>query len=116
MMNHNNKRGFGIVLSNGHFAVPTKSFFDCYNVSNGTWERLESAQMEGAISSVVRIGAFTILAISLKEAKVSDERLQRWSPLPLKIQDQWAGGVLVESNGGSFSAYLANMTAVSLNC
>jgi hypothetical protein len=105
-----------VVLSNGYFAVLSKSFFDSYNVSDGTWERLESSGMLGDVSSVCRVGAFTILAICSHEARVYDERLRRWLPLPLQIRRQWGAevGLQIEKRGEPFLACLVATTAVSM--
>ena len=105
--------GRGIVLSNGQFSVLTQRHFCSYNMSDGTWEQLESPGMKSEVSSVVRVGAFTILAISCAEAKVYYERVRRWFSLPFR-KVLW-GGILVRDKGDSFSVFLANTIAISIN-
>ena len=106
----------GIVLSNGQFAVLSKSFFDSFNANNGTWERLESSGMRGDVSSVCRVGASAILAICSREARVYDERLRRWLPLPLQTRRQWGAevGLQIENRGEPFMACLVATKAISM--
>ncbi len=108
--------GCGFVLSNGHFAVLSKSFFDSYDVSAGTWERLESSGMQGEVSSVCRVGSHLILAICNKEAKVYDELLGHWLQLPLQKQSILGAevGLRLENRGEPFFVSLVATKAVSI--
>ncbi len=75
------EQGYGITLSSGNFGVLSKSFLDCFDSSDGTWQRLEGAGMD-EISSVVRVSAHVILAVGDKYSKAYDERFKRWVTVP----------------------------------